>query len=208
MEELSNYEKIYKHFQKLFLEIDHKNAAEKLCLNYDDNNILIPFFNRPIVLNRNNAEMTSTAYPKEIPVIHRLLVLKHVYYHKANASNSGEMVSFRNIRECAIFDSAFQRNSILPFVKAFDDKTELLKKRASQMGCVFNSFGDVNFTINAFPLIPMQFIFWDRDEEFPANANILFDKNIAQFINADNISFLAEIAVKLLIAGDKIHLST
>jgi hypothetical protein len=205
MAKVSNYEKVYVHFQKLFLEMDHKKAAKKLCLACDDENIYIPFFNQPIVLNRGNAEMTSSVYPS-IPVVTRLLVLHHLYYHKEDAYNSSNMVPFRDLRECAIFEDACYRNTILPFAEAFAGKTELLRERASQIGCVFLSFGDVSFTINAFPLIPLQFIFWDGDEEFPAKANILFDQNIAQFIHAESIPVLADFGVSLLTGKHRIEL--
>jgi hypothetical protein len=93
------------------------------------------------------------------------------------------MVTFRNIRECANFEPAYQKTTITPFATYFNRKTELLKKRAIKIGGQITSYGNVSFTLNAFPLIPLQFIFWDGDEDFPANANILFDQNIAQFIH-------------------------
>ncbi len=44
----------------------------------------------------------------------------------------------------------------------------------------------------AFPCIPLQFIFWDGDDEFPAQANILFDKNITDFTHEETVVLIAE----------------
>jgi hypothetical protein len=112
------------------------------------------------------------------------------------------MVTFRDIRECADFEPAYQKTTITPFATYFNKKTDLLKKRANDIGGQINSYGDVSFTVDVFPLIPLQFIFWDGDEEFPANANILFDKNIAQFIHPESISVLANAGTKLLMNDD------
>jgi hypothetical protein len=108
------------------------------------------------------------------------------------------MVTFRNLRECSNFELAYQKTTLTPFATYFNGKTELLKQQATKIGAQLNSYGDVSFIINAFPLIPLQFIFWDGTEEFPASANILFDKNIAQFIHPESIPVLANAGVNIL----------
>ena len=195
---VSNSERLYTHYQKLFLKLDHIKTAEKLHLQYDENQIYIPFFNRLFTINRHNADVTSSLYKTDY-YREKLLILHHLYFHKPDAENSGNMVTFRDIRECADFEPAYQKMTITPFATYFNRKTTLLKKRCNDIGGQINSYGDVSFTVNAFPRIPLQFIFWDGDEEFPANANILFDKNIAQFIHPESISVLANVGTKLLI---------
>jgi hypothetical protein len=41
----------------------------------------------------------------------------------------------------------------------------------------------------------------DGDEEFSANANILFDKHIAQFIHPESVSVLANVGVSILMSN-------
>lgn len=41
--------------------------------------------------------------------------------------------------------------------------------------------GDVGYQINAFACEPMRFYFWDRDEEFEAQGNILFDYSATDY---------------------------
>jgi hypothetical protein len=195
---ISNSERLYTHYQKLFLTLDHIKTATKLQLKYDKNQIYIPFYNRPFTINRHTADVTSPLYENRPTYYEKLLILHHLYFHKIGAKNSGDMVSFRNIRECADFEPAYQKTTITPFATYFNKKTELLKKRATNIGGQINSYGNVSFTVNAFPLIPLQFIFWDGDEEFTANASILFDQNIAQFIHPESIPVLANAGTKLL----------
>jgi hypothetical protein len=195
---ISNSERLYIHYQKLFLKLDHITTAKKLHLQYDKNQIHIPFFNRPFTINRHTANVTSPLYKNCDYYSEKLLILHHLYFHKSDAQNSGNMVPFHNIRECADFDPAYQKSTIIPFAAYFNGKTDLLKERVIEMGGQITSYGDVSFTVNAFPLIPLQFIFWDGDEEFSANANILFDKNIAQFIHPESIPVLANVGTKFL----------
>jgi hypothetical protein len=128
----------------------------------------------------------------------KLLILHHLYFHKSDAKNSGDMVAFRDLRVCADFEPAYRKMTLEPFAAYFDRKTLLLSERVFDIGGQINLCGDVSFTVKAFPLISLQFIFWDGDEEFPANANILFDKNIAEFIHPESIPVLADVGAKIL----------
>ena len=37
----------------------------------------------------------------------------------------------------------------------------------------------------------MRYLFWDGDDEFPAQANILFDKNVVDFIHVESTVTIA-----------------
>ncbi|MDR2203320.1 MAG: DUF3786 domain-containing protein [Nitrososphaerota archaeon] len=192
---VSNVERLCVYYQNLFLTLDHVKVAEKLRLKFDENFVYIPFFNISFSVNRHTADVAG---PVKNHVFY-LLILHHLYFHKADAENSGNMVAFSNLCECSNFEPAYRKMTLVPFASYFDRKIDLLKERVLKIGGQLSLFGgDVSFAVNAFPCIPLQFIFWDGDEEFPANANILFDKNIAQFIHPESISVLANAGVNLL----------
>ena len=44
------------------------------------------------------------------------------------------------------------------------------------------SHSDAGYELLAFSCIPVRFLFWDGDDEFPAQANILFDKSATDYI--------------------------
>ena len=48
-------------------------------------------------------------------------------------------------------------------------------------------------------LIPVRFLFWDGDEEFPPSANILFQDTIAQWTHPESVPTLAQIGTERLI---------
>jgi hypothetical protein len=202
---VSNSERLYAHYQELFLKSNHVKTAEKLHLIYDKEYVYIPFFNREFTINRYTADITGSVYKKCDCYIEKLLILHHLHFHKTCAKNSGVMVPFRGIRECADFEPAYQKTTVTPFITYFNRKTSLLKKRAYNIGGQITSYGDISFTVNAFPLVPIQFIFWNGDEELPASANILFDKNIAQFIHPESIPVLANVGTSLLMDNNQLE---
>lgn len=63
--------------------------------------------------------------------------------------------------------------------------------------------GDVGYEIKAFQCIPLRFFFWDRDEEFEAEGNILFDYSATDFNHVESAVSIADVGIKRLaeIAG-------
>ena len=58
--------------------------------------------------------------------------------------------------------------------------------------------GDVGYKIDAFSCEPMQFYFWDCDDEFEAQANILFDYSATDFNHVESAVSTAEMGVRRL----------
>jgi hypothetical protein len=44
---------------------------------------------------------------------------------------------------------------------------------------------DASFSFDITPAIPVAVLFWDGDEDFPAESKILFDKSIADLLAPD-----------------------
>ena len=47
------------------------------------------------------------------------------------------------------------------------------------------------FLLPAFDCIPVKLLFWDGDDEFPAQANVLFDRSATDFIHIESIVTIA-----------------
>ena len=59
--------------------------------------------------------------------------------------------------------------------------------------------GAVSLIFYLLPHIPMQLIFYDRDDEFPARATLLFDLNTTQLVEFEVLAVLVTIFVQSLI---------
>ena len=52
--------------------------------------------------------------------------------------------------------------------------------------------------MDAFACIPVTFLFWDGDDEFPAQGNILFDASATDFIHVESVVTLASVGLQKL----------
>ena len=58
--------------------------------------------------------------------------------------------------------------------------------------------GDVGYEIRAFDCMPMRFFFWEQDEEFEAQGNILFDYSATDFNHVESAVSIADSGIKRL----------
>ena len=49
--------------------------------------------------------------------------------------------------------------------------------------------GDVAFELELFPFLPVIIRFWEADDEFPANLQILVDRNILDYMHYETLMF-------------------
>ena len=86
-----------------------------------------------------------------------------------------------------------------PLKKYFAGRPGQLLEAGLKLGGVREKYGDVSVTLYAFPKISLTYIFWDKDEEFPPSANILFQDTIAQWTHPESVPTLAQIGTERLI---------
>lgn len=51
------------------------------------------------------------------------------------------------------------------------------------------------YQLPAFECIPMRLYFWDGDEDFEAQANLLFDESAVDFIHVESVVTIASVGV-------------
>lgn len=97
----------------------------------------------------------------------------------------------------------FQQEAILPLAKAFGDKPAIFLETAASLGGRETDLGHAGVIIPVLPNLPLAFILWTGDEEFPATANILFDTSAETYLPTASLYMLGIAAVKRLLATGK-----
>ena len=194
----SNYEKVFRQYQEWFLQDNPRETADFLGLKTDREYLYIPFFGELCTITLKDGNI-GKADGSAVPVEDRLTIMQHLHYHKKDDRESTKQVPFREIKEAAVFEKAYQKSALLPLVRNFSGKTKELLRAGLSIKGKQERFGDVSFTLQAFPKISLTYIFWDGDEEFPASANILFDDQIANWTHPESVPVLAETGTRKLI---------
>jgi len=82
---------------------------------------------------------------------------------------------------------------------AFGKNPEAFAEAGKRLGGVDLLFGDKAFALTVFPKVPLAYVLWKADEEFPAQVTVMFDSIIQNQFSLDGIwCVVAEVSQRLL----------
>ena len=119
-------------------------------------------------------------------------------YVKENASFMDKWVPFADLRDARPFGPAYKIGVTDVFAATFSGHAKELREAFLKLNGTELPQGDVGYQINAFECEPMRFYFWDCDDEFEAQGNILFDYSATDFNHVESAVSTAEMGVKRL----------
>lgn len=187
-----NYALVNENWRRLFLEMDHAGLAQRFGLRIDGGALYIVFFRREYRIDRASGEITDMENPGDaISFDVRMSILNMFHYAKPGASVCGRFVPFREVRGAAPYAPAFAKSVASGLAKPFSGRLELLKEACAALGGEPAGYGDAGFIIRAFDFMPVMLVFWDGDDEFEAQANLLFDADITDFTHEESVCCIA-----------------
>jgi len=66
------------------------------------------------------------------------------------------------------------------------------------------SFADRAFLFWVFPRVPLLLVYWQGDEDFPPNSQILFDACVASYLPTDACAIAGSMLTRKLIASSSV----
>lgn len=114
-------------------------------------------------------------------------VLLNYLLQAKNIPLSGDYVTPSSLSGGETF---FRGSHELPFERLallFELEKEKLERIALNLGGMPAEFGDFSFKLFPLPKVPVVLVFWRGDEEFPAEAKIMYDKTVKLHLPVDLI---------------------
>jgi hypothetical protein len=198
-EKTSNYEKLCDGWRERFLQMDTAELRRRLPELREEGEYLTLFhFGKKYGASTRTGEIAALdGGPLSLNI--RLNIYTLFGYVKPDARFQNEWVSFENLRGASPFAAAFRRGELEPFARAFSGRTEQLKAAYRTLGGSPLAGPDAGWQACGFDCIPVRFLFWDGDDEFPAQANLLFDTSAVDFIHVESVVTIASVGVGRLL---------
>ncbi len=160
----------------------------------------VPFLNRVYTVAYPRFEFEDPEQSgREIPLQEQVLIL-HYLAASEIPPISGHWISYREISGAAFYFGAFVKRALDPLKKVFGHDAAGLSRAAEKLQMKKIDSGDAGFELQVLPAVPLQLILWTADEEFPAEANILFDQTIGRILSPEDVAWLAGMVVYRLMA--------
>ena len=129
---------------------------------------------------------------EEVPLRDKILILHYLAQGKGTPL-CGKVIAYKELGEAATYFPTFSKRTLKPIIENFGTEPQLLLEAAASIGGWKAEYGDVAVTINAFDRVPITFVVWRGDEEFPAAANILFDRSVTDYLPTEDIIVACEV---------------
>ena len=163
----------------------------------------IAFLDRVYHVRFPEFEFEDEAESREaVPIQEQILIL-HYMLSPASAPLTENWISYREIPGASFYYSAFVKRAIDPLKKVFGQNVAGLLRAGEILGGKTIDTGDAGYEFRPFPNIPVRIILWAADDEFPAEANIVFNENIRGSLSPEDIAWLAGMLVYRLIGLSK-----
>lgn len=158
----------------------------------------IPFLGTHFHLDWPDGRARRAADNAEADVATRL-VLTHYVLTADGAPMASKWIAFRNLDGGLGYDAAFQRRASLPLAQAFGQNQPGFETAARLLGGERLRFGDASFCFRALPRLWLAVVLYLADDEFPANANVLFDAAANHYLPTEDLAVLGGILAGRLI---------
>jgi len=88
-----------------------------------------------------------------------------------------------------------------PILKHFGPNPEGFHRAAASLGGQCLDFGDAAFRFQALPRVPLDYILWAVDDEFPARLTIAFDSTVSDHLPLDVVWALVHLTTRRLVSA-------
>jgi hypothetical protein len=107
-------------------------------------------------------------------------------------SISGEWISFKQLEGGEGYFPTFKQRVIEPIIRKYGQNPEFLLGLTERFKAKRIQLADISIVLDVFDGVPLLITLWRGDEEFSAEVNILFDKNIKDIFCTEDIVILSE----------------
>ena len=152
---------------------------------------LLPVYNlRYLILPKEKkilrVEWNDKPVEEELPPYFYLMVL--VYLNEAKVIKpTHTWVSEKDLKGGSTFFRGPHRLQVEELTTLLGKNPEVFLKTGTKLGGNEILYGDKGFAIEVFPKVPLAYILWKEDAEFPPKINVLFDSTIELHLPLDII---------------------
>lgn len=185
-------------------DLNLRERAEKSGAQFEENpggkggRISLILFNARYVIDV--PDLTITATDKKVISLVTKIILLHYLIKADGRPLSNQLVPYKEIPGGMLYAGVFAKRTVDPLIHVFSQSPDRFLNAGLRMGGRRGEYGDVSFVLPAMPRIPMTYILWKGDEEFPATVQLLFDTSVEGYLALEDIVVLSEMATTRLIA--------
>ena len=190
MEKEHVYEQTYQDYLSRIAELDFSFLADKLGMQLVGQTVIIPFFGKPY---RVSAKGIFDPLNKQPHLSVSVILCKYLLMCPMIEPLAGNWMSFKDFKDAAPLIRAFYNTVTHPIAEAFSGRLATLESAGKKIGGYLPADQysyDLAMQFDALPTLPVLLLFNDKDEEFPAQCSLLFEKRAEKFLDMECLAMV------------------
>ncbi|MDR1496555.1 MAG: DUF3786 domain-containing protein [Clostridiales Family XIII bacterium] len=189
-------DKPLEHYSRVFASLDPLDIAERTRVPYDAER-------REFTITLMGVRYAVGWPGAEIGIddpYARILMLRYLEEGRY-IEPTGRYVAYHELPWGDVYVSNFRGRVIRRFLSEFGRDLDALKKiieGASGLGAEPEEKCDLGYRFDFMNGLPMKILVWEGDDEFPASAQMLYDKAVAFAYTAEDIAVAGDILISRL----------
>ncbi len=191
------------HWEGLEKREPAKLSKRAQVKDYPPTGFLLPFLKEYLLVDRQNRCLYRQGPGRWEPIKNPLLELVSlVYLLNAGPEPLGnKTISVKELKSAHFFRGPHELR-IGGVLERYGNDAEGFRRAAEGLGGEPLDLADVAYKFWAFPKVPLCYLLWKGDEEFPATLSVLFDRSIEHHLPPDAIWGLVSLVSDILIRPD------
>ena len=181
-ERLSGLEKMWQDLQ----QCDSDEVCKRGRLQFIDGAYVIPFMDSAYRIDPVQKSISNADGNVGTPVKSHLAMLLLAYLNGADPMEpSGNWVTASQLPGGDLFFSGPHGLPVAPLLARYGEKPDEFLDRCRKLGAEVLEFGDASVSFSALPKLPVAFVLWAGDDEFPADLKVMFDSTADRHVPLD-----------------------
>ncbi|UWG97677.1 DUF3786 domain-containing protein [Dehalobacter sp. DCM] len=203
---MANSEAPYEFMRAKLKDCDPVHISRKAGVDYDQEKqefrvflmgkLFIVSFPAGDIMDSNYTEFNN--YPV------KALILRYLI-NAQGTPPTGRDITYRDISGGQVYYRNFTGRCIMRLARMYGRDFPSFEKVMTSLNvdAKRTEHGDISFRFRFVNNIYVTFILWRGDDEFPATANILFDANVGDYFDAEDLAVVGDVSLNFMKAFAK-----
>jgi len=190
MNKSSVFEETYTNYLAQIAGLDFKKIADRLGAEMVGEELIIPFFGKPIRVSAAGISEPSGGRPNFSVCV---VLFKYLLLCPDHDPAGNDWVSFKDFKDSAPFAGAFFNHIEIPLAKYFSGRLKDLEAACRGIHGhppVATFSYDLCMQFTALPQIPVLLLYNDTDMEFPAQCAVLFERRAENYLDMECLAMV------------------
>jgi hypothetical protein len=171
------------------------------CEQNADGDFCLSFFWREYVVSKDDFSVRRADTGDEMPSFIQSIILTYLVTADGTTPSS-RWIGFRELPAGMFYAQAFQGYSGGRLTRELEGGVEAFRRAAESLGGEPMDVGDAGYTFTALPRVHLALVYWEGDDEFPSQANVLFEDSASHYLPTDGLAILgSQLVGKILKAA-------